>query len=120
MLPLRPTITACMTNPPFYNIDEIVHANPNTICTGSHVEMRTVGGEIAFLLAILFDSVILRHYCFWYTCMVGKKSTLSVLLDALKSLAEGHEQSIDASRKSNECEISVRVVRFTQGKTMRW
>jgi len=54
-------ITACMTNPPFYNNDEDIIGYDNTICTASNVEKFTEGGELAFLTAIIADSLVLRN-----------------------------------------------------------
>ena len=56
-----PLITACMTNPPFYNTDEDIIGYDNTICTASNVEKFTEGGELAFLTAIIADSLVLRN-----------------------------------------------------------
>ena len=84
----REWLTAIMTNPPFYDLYEEVKkhgfglyllsgcslrrmhlyvrcvvqifANQRTVCTGSINEMRTVGGEIAFVCAIIADSLIIR------------------------------------------------------------
>jgi len=83
-----------MTNPPFYNADEQVmcylffvaafgcikckcsqlaalilqiQASERTVCTGSTSEMRTLGGEVAFVAAIVYDSLLLRDRCELYS-----------------------------------------------------
>jgi hypothetical protein len=97
-------VTAVMTNPPFYGQDETILDNPQTICTGTDLEMRTCGGELAFIGAIVMDSYVLKDKIAWYTSLVGKKSSLKWLLNLLGKL-----------RVSN-----VRTVRFLGGKTVRW
>jgi 23S rRNA A1618 N6-methylase RlmF len=78
------TITATMCNPPFYDLEEpvrssshhaccdaLLHVNASrcalqiqpaehTVCVGSHSEMRTLGGEVAFVCAMIADSLQLR------------------------------------------------------------
>jgi len=55
-----------------------IAANDKTACTGDAVEMRTPGGEAAFVTAMVADSLVLRHSVTWYTSMLGKKNTLKV------------------------------------------
>ena len=38
-----------------------IKVSSRTVCTGSKSEMRTVGGEVAFVAAIIADSLILRQ-----------------------------------------------------------
>jgi len=97
-------IHAVVTNPPFYTAEEVIERNPRTVCTGSLVEMVTRGGEVAFVGAIVADSLILRDKITWYTATLGKKSSLNPLLALLIGL-----------RITN-----VRTVRFMGGSTTRW
>ena len=98
-------MTACMTNPPFYDLEEAIKGGGHAACTGTRTEMRTVGGEVAFLAAMILDSLVLQRVgCRWYTCMVGKKSSIKSLRSLLREAAVPHVLS----------------TRFTQGRTMRW
>jgi len=102
---IPPTVlTGCMTNPPFYSLQEQIEESPLAVCTGSSTEMATEGGEVAFVLGILADSLILRDRVEWYSSMLGKRSSLRHLLRALRS--EG------VSR--------IYSTRFIQGSTVRW
>ena len=97
-------IDAVLTNPPFYTEDEVIERNPRTICTGSPLEMATVGGEVAFVGAIVADSLALRNNITWFTATLGKKSSLNPLLTLLSGLGI----------------TNVRTVRFMGGVTTRW
>lgn len=57
-------ISAVMTNPPFYDNEEIIHENEETSCSGNSAEMRTNGGEVAFITAMILDSLVLRERYF--------------------------------------------------------
>ena len=35
--------------------------NEETVCTGNEIEMKTIGGEIAFITAMILDSLILKE-----------------------------------------------------------
>jgi len=100
----QPLFTAVMTNPPFYDLHESIEPNEHTICTGSNTEMTTRGGEVCFLASILMDSIVLKHSVLWWTCLVGKKASLSLLLRLLAIAGVAN----------------VRTCRFGEGKTKRW
>jgi 23S rRNA A1618 N6-methylase RlmF len=51
-----------MCNPPFYDLNENISKNPKTVCSGSNSEMRTLGGEVSFVYAMIADSLILRSW----------------------------------------------------------
>lgn len=101
-----------MVNPPFYTSEaELVDLAqrksrpPNGACTGAPVEMVCEGGEIGFVRRIIYESLILRTRVQWYTSMLGKQSSLNVLIGILK------ENGID----------NYAVTAFIQGnKTRRW
>lgn len=66
--------------------------------------MRTPGGEVAFIASMIIDSLVLYKSIRWYTCMIGKKSSISIIITLLQ-----------------KCNIkSIKTIRFVQGKTMRW
>ncbi|KAI1403619.1 hypothetical protein F4819DRAFT_484475 [Hypoxylon fuscum] len=80
-----------MTNPPFYT-SEIEMADlarqksrpPNSACTGAPIEMVCAGGEIGFVRRIIDESLTLRERVRWYTSMLGKQSSLELLIGVLK------------------------------------
>ena len=82
-----PLYSACLTNPPFYHPTDLIRPSHRTVCTSTINESTTTGGEVAFVAAILADSLVLRTAVGWYTAMLGKKQSLQTLLRVLK--AEG-------------------------------
>ena len=72
-------ITACMTNPPFYNTDEDIIGYDNTICTASNVEKFTEGGELAFLTAIIADSFVLQNRYLFTTIVIIISTSFNML-----------------------------------------
>ncbi|KAK2624382.1 hypothetical protein QTJ16_006332 [Diplocarpon rosae] len=101
-----------MCNPPFYSsTSELLSSAaskqrpPLTACTGSESEMVTVGGEVAFVSRMIDESLVLKDRVQWYTSMLGKFSSIDVLLKKIK------ENDID----------NYAVTEFVQGtKTRRW
>jgi 23S rRNA (adenine1618-N6)-methyltransferase len=74
-------------------------------CTGVEVEMVTSGGEVAFVKKMIEESLQLRDRIQWYTSMLGKLSSINVLVEMLLK----HENHNFA------------VTEFEQGsKTKRW
>lgn len=103
-----------MTNPPFYSsekqMDEGAKAKkrpPNSACTGAPVEMICKGGEVAFVSKIIEESQedALRIKIQWFTSMLGKLSSLAILIEKLRAAS---------------C-TNYAVTEFIQGqKTRRW
>ncbi|KAH8678581.1 hypothetical protein BGZ60DRAFT_401371 [Tricladium varicosporioides] len=101
-----------MCNPPFYEskADMLTSAAikqrpPFTACTGSESEMVTVGGEVVFVSRMITESLALKDRVRWYTSMLGKFSSVSVLIEQLR------EHKVD----------NYAVTEFVQGgKTKRW
>ncbi len=101
-----------MCNPPFYGSAEEMLASakakqrpPLSACTGSEVEMVTPGGEVAFVTRMIQESLTLRDRVEWYTTMVGKLSSVPVIVEKLKSVGVS----------------TWAVTEFVQGsKTRRW
>jgi 23S rRNA A1618 N6-methylase RlmF len=98
------SVTAVMTNPPFYSDSDEIFRNSKTVCSGSELEMITIGGEVAFVGAIIADSLFVRDKISWYTATLGKKSSLRPLLKLLAFLNI----------------TNFRTVRFMGGVTTRW
>ncbi|RKF84051.1 U6 small nuclear RNA -methyltransferase [Golovinomyces cichoracearum] len=80
-----------MCNPPFYESREemlksaqVKKRPPFTACTGAEVEMITAGGEVTFVSRIIDESLILKNRIQWYSSMIGKLSSLSILREKLK------------------------------------
>ncbi|ETV98132.1 hypothetical protein H310_08875 [Aphanomyces invadans] len=93
-----------MCNPPFFDSVEEADTNPRTACTGSHGEMTTPGGEVAFISTMIQDSLVLHTKVRWYTSLIGRKSSLRPLLALLRS--------------HGVC--NMRTTEFLQGRTTRW
>jgi 23S rRNA (adenine1618-N6)-methyltransferase len=101
-----------MMNPPFYTseADMLSSASkkarpPMSACTGAPVEMVCEGGEVAHVGRLLGESLILRDRIQWYTSMLGKLTSLEILVEQLR------EHGID----------NYAVTEFVQGnKTRRW
>ncbi len=101
-----------MCNPPFYNsADEMLASAkakqrpPLSACTGAEVEMVTPGGEVAFVTRMIQESLTLRERVKWYTSMLGKLSSVSVIVEKLKGVGVSNWA----------------VTEFVQGsKTRRW
>ncbi|THC92950.1 hypothetical protein EYZ11_007568 [Aspergillus tanneri] len=101
-----------MCNPPFYTSREEMVASaeakerpPFSACTGAEVEMVTHGGEITFVSAMIEESLQLRKQVIWYTSMLGRLSSVSVLVEKL----------IECGNRNYA------VTEFVQGsKTKRW
>jgi 23S rRNA (adenine1618-N6)-methyltransferase len=101
-----------MTNPPFYSSEsELLELAgqksqpPSSACTGAPNEMVCDGGEIGFIRRIIDESLSLKDRVQWYTAMLGKHSSLEVVVELLK------EHDID----------NYAVAKFIQGnKTRRW
>lgn len=101
-----------MTNPPFYTSEsellelaEQKSQPPSSACTGAPNEMVCDGGEIGFIRRIIDESLVLKDRVQWYTAMLGKHSSLEVIIEQLK------EHGIE----------NYAVAKFVQGnKTRRW
>lgn len=74
-------------------------------CTGAEIEMVTAGGEVTFVERMIEESLKLRDKVQWYTSMLGKLSSVSILVERL----------LEAGNKNWA------VTEFVQGsKTKRW
>ena len=101
-----------MCNPPFFSSTSEMLGSasskqrpPYTACTGSESEMVTPGGEVAFISRKIEESLILWDRVQWYTSMLGKFSSLEVVVNLLR------EKGVD----------NYAVTEFVQGtKTRRW
>ncbi|XP_069495116.1 RNA N6-adenosine-methyltransferase METTL16 [Ambystoma mexicanum] len=107
------TYDFCMCNPPFFaNQLEAKGENsrnprrppPSSINTGGVTEIMAEGGELEFVKRIIHDSLQLKRRLRWYSCMLGKKCTLSPLKEELRL------QRVP----------KVAHTEFYQGRTMRW
>ncbi|CAI7647123.1 unnamed protein product [Penicillium glandicola] len=86
----RQTLDFTMCNPPFYTSSiELKQSaaqkerDPFSTCTGAEVEMVTRGGEVAFVKRMIDESLQLRERVQWYTSMLGKLSSINVLVETL-------------------------------------
>ncbi|RMZ21018.1 hypothetical protein D0859_14970 [Hortaea werneckii] len=85
------TLDFVMTNPPFYDSMQDMQSSytnkqapPSAICTGSENEMICPGGDVGFVTRILDESLQLRDQVQWYTAMLGKMSSLQLIVSKLK------------------------------------
>ncbi|KAI0424509.1 hypothetical protein F5Y09DRAFT_353345 [Xylaria sp. FL1042] len=111
-LGVEAAIDFVMVNPPFYSSDAELQElaaqksqAPHSACTGAPVEMICEGGEVRFIERIINESLLLRDKFQWYTAMLGKQSSIEVLIGTLKK------------HKINNFAVTT----FIQGsKTRRW
>lgn len=82
-------------NPPFFSSvaewkasisGEGKTKGPNSVCTGSEVEMVTEGGDLGFVLRMVEESRVLGQKVAWYTSMLGKLSSTIKLVEKLREL----------------------------------
>ncbi|CAD6576060.1 MAG: hypothetical protein ASARMPRED_007590 [Alectoria sarmentosa] len=85
------SIDFTICNPPFYaSTSDLLSSAaaksrpPRSACTGADVEMVTPGGEIAFVSRMIDESKILKDSCQWYTSMLGKYSSVEVIIENLR------------------------------------
>lgn len=94
----------CMTNPPFYDEQAPPQSANEPGWHGASWEMKTTGGELAFLTAIVLDSLLLGSGVSWYTCLVGRRASLKPLHHVL----------------TREGIRNVRCHSFKAGRSIRW
>jgi 23S rRNA (adenine1618-N6)-methyltransferase len=81
-----------MCNPPFYASETEMLATfdkdtpPSAVCTGADCEMITEGGDAGFVVSMVNESKLLGSRVQWYTSMLGKLSSVSVVTKQLKHL----------------------------------
>jgi len=74
-------------------------------CTGAEIEMVSSGGELEFVTRMIEESIQLGEQVLWYTTMLGKLSSVSIIVEKLIS-HNNHNYA---------------VTEFVQGsKTRRW
>ncbi|KAL8797309.1 MAG: hypothetical protein Q9195_000463 [Heterodermia aff. obscurata] len=106
------SIDFTICNPPFYSSASELLASaaaksrpPHSACTGAEIEMVVPGGEVAFVSRMIDESVLLKKQVQWYTSMLGKASSISEVVERLKTV------KVD----------NWAVTEFVQGqKTRRW
>ncbi|KAG7484066.1 hypothetical protein MATL_G00045170 [Megalops atlanticus] len=103
----------CMCNPPFFanqleakgvNSRNAHRPPPSSVNTGGVTEIMAEGGELEFVKRIIHDSLQLKKRLRWYSCMLGKKCSLTPLKEELR------KQGVP----------KVTHTEFCQGRTMRW
>ncbi|EJD04864.1 uncharacterized protein FOMMEDRAFT_153997 [Fomitiporia mediterranea MF3/22] len=105
--------TFTMCNPPFYADTNDVERSaegkalePNSVCTGSEVEMVTPGGEETFVQRMVEESAgtNIRNRCLWFTSMLGKFSSVEKIRNVLRA------HDVD----------NYALTELVQGQTRRW
>nr|CAD7569395.1 unnamed protein product [Timema californicum] len=104
----------CMCNPPFFSAESELNPSlkrrspnrppPRNGLTGSLQEVMVMGGEVAFIKRMIEESLELKTTIKIYSSLVGHKSSLTPLKNALKQAGV-----------SNMTEVM-----FCQGHTSRW
>ena len=99
-----------MCNPPFFGGGEEPGnrsgrrpAAPSSV-PGAATEMRTGGGEVAFVKTMIADSKTLGRRVTWYTTLLGKKQSIAPL-----------KRELDARGVP-----TILATEFKQGRTSRW
>ncbi|CBQ68542.1 conserved hypothetical protein [Sporisorium reilianum SRZ2] len=84
-----------MCNPPFYSsqheIDDLARIKrqpANAVCHGTPSEMITSGGEVSFVQRMIRESLTPAPKVRWWTCMLGRLSSVVTLSAELKQLAK--------------------------------
>lgn len=77
----------CMCNPPFFTTLDQAKQNGRTDFGGTRAEMACEGGEEAFTMAMVADSLRLKGQVHWYTTMFGKKATFRTVRKYVKRLS---------------------------------
>ncbi|XP_023288443.1 U6 small nuclear RNA (adenine-(43)-N(6))-methyltransferase-like [Orussus abietinus] len=98
-----------MCNPPFFGFDKHLKKKPKkqparSAPSGSGGELLTEGGEVQFIQRIMEDSIEIKEKIKLYTTMVGRKSSLSLLMKEME------RRNI----------INTTCTEFCQGYTKRW
>ncbi|KAJ1025039.1 hypothetical protein NDA18_004325 [Ustilago nuda] len=106
-----------MCNPPFYTSFEEMNRSAslkklpaNAVCHGSRSEMVVEGGEVRLVQRMIRESITTERKVLWWTCMLGKLSSVAQLAAELKVL-------------SGEGKIGgwgVNELKTGGGKTKRW
>ena len=78
-----------MCNPPFFKTDDNLEKTPKRFPprnapTGNECEMIVEGGEIAFIIKLIKDSMMVKERVKIYTTMIGQKSSLIFLKSELQ------------------------------------
>lgn len=81
-----------MCNPPFYDSEAEMlktfdkNEAPSAVCTGADCEMITEGGDAGFVINMVNESKVLGTRIQWYTSMLGKLSSVSMVTQRIKEL----------------------------------
>lgn len=91
--PAKPRYDFVVCNPPFLGLDQAPAnrtgrrpAPHRATATPAPSEQRVEGGEVAFAMQMIADSVALQRHIHWFTSMVGAKASLKPLVAHLKEI----------------------------------
>eukprot|EP00798_Chlamydomonas_sp_ICE-L_P029272 gene29272-12514_t len=98
------TFSFTMCNPPVFSSVSEALRSPSATAGGTEEELLYPGGEMAFILRMVEDSVRLGGRVHWYSTMVNKKATLKQLRREL------HKRHVTA----------IRTTELTEGAFSRW
>ena len=90
----EPSLDFTTCNPPFYASTADLMASaasksrpPHSACTGADAEMVTPGGEVGFVARMIDESKNLGERCQWYTSMLGKSSSVDIVVKKIRDAA---------------------------------
>lgn len=69
---------------------------------GTQSELWCEGGEERFLCQMVEESIVFAQQCFWFTTLVSKKTTLPVVLRALRSVGAKEVKTIGMAQGQKE------------------
>ncbi len=108
-----------MCNPPFYASQEQIQTSldakaspPLSLCTGTDHELITPGGELYFIQQYFNESLEVPNSVIrWFTCLIGKKQDLFILLEWMKK----RKKELELSKV-----LELKHFTFNLGQTSRW
>jgi 23S rRNA A1618 N6-methylase RlmF len=81
----------CMCNPPFFESVDAKQARGKRSFRAVASEVATEGGELAFVMQLIDESLQLRRRVHTYTTMLGRQSTLAPVLKRLRECGDVSE-----------------------------
>ncbi|EOD34967.1 hypothetical protein EMIHUDRAFT_423476 [Emiliania huxleyi CCMP1516] len=90
-----------MCNPPFYGENEAPRGRADRAgerCEASRSELFTAGGEVGFVSRLISESAGMRDAAGWFSSLVGRKASLSPLLQRLDEAGAVHVRTTELAQ----------------------